>query len=212
MSIFRLFEVIADERNYLKRTQVTGQRTQVLASDGRFSTGPDAAAITHHAGAARSASVGPGPELVATWIGRQPRVPVAVERIIVGDGWGCAVYPEGGAPHWQCWSGAGTAAPPARIAAREIPWLAGNVLAAGPDRICAMVDDEPRCWLAAEVIGQRPSDVNQDRRAWGNLVRLGVGGSFTCSAMADVWSCFGDDSYGQLADGEKDVQPFGRTT
>ena len=203
-------EVIADERNYHQSAhQVTGQRSQVLASDGRYLYWPDAAGDRIMRARRDSHPLARRPELVATWIGPQPRVPVAVERIIVGDGWGCAVYPEGGAPHWQCWGGAGSAAPPPRIAAREVPWLAGDLLAAGPDRICAMVDDEARCWSAAEVLGQRPSDVTQDRLAWGNLVRLGVGGSFTCSAMADVWSCSGDDSYGQLADGEKDVQPFG---
>jgi hypothetical protein len=199
-------EVIADEQNYTP----SGQHTHVLATDGKYLYWPDAAGERIMRARRDPRPPPPRPEPVASWIGAQPRAAVTVQKVVVGDGWGCASYREGRGPHWQCWSSSASLPPP-RIAARDVPWIAGDAIVAGSDRLCAMVDKKPQCWRWPDLLRQRPSDVSQNKMAWANSRELHVGGTFACSNVADVWSCFGDDGYGQLADGEADARPFGRS-
>jgi hypothetical protein len=208
-------EIIADERDYQEAAhQITGVRRYVLATDGRFLYWPDVGGDR-----IMRARCDPRPqpargELVAAWTRGTPRAPATAEKLAVGDGWGCARFREGaddgrgGGRHWQCWTAAPPGAPAAaRIAARPIPWLLGDALYAGPDRLCAPVGDGARCWPwpAAAAEPRAPADAPAGRAAWSDGRWLHVGGTFACTYPSSVWSCFGDDAFGQLGDGRKDV-------
>lgn len=207
-------EILADEETYQPETAASAMAAardaRTLATDGRFLywTDPTRGRVMRARRDPRP--MPPRPELVASWTGGAPRLPPTVQKIVVGDGWGCVLVGERDVARWQCWDAAPPeAVPPPRVAARDVPWLIGTDLSAGPDRLCAKIEGHARCWRWPELAERRPADMPQDRAAWGNLVGLNVGGTFTCTSDSGVWSCFGEDGFGQLGDGTPGVGLFG---
>ena len=205
-------EIIADDENYQEDLSRRQQhwRPGTLVSEGRFLYWPD---ISGERIMRARRDPRPPParsELVAAWVSGTARSPVTVETVAVGDGWGCARFHEANVPLWQCWSAApANAVPTAHVAAHDVPWLLGEYLAVGADRLCAPVRDGVKCWPWPEVGSRRPDDIPAKRADWGDARSTHVGGTFACANPDSVWRCAGDDHYGQLADGIKNVTPYG---
>lgn len=126
------------------------------------------------------------------------------DRLLVGTGWGCARRGRRGARQVQCWqvpAVAGAAAPVIR--ARPVPWLAADHYAATAERLCALTDNGPRCWRPAELFGPAPTGVSFAPMSPRTIydAELAAGGDVTCTEKDNVWSCSGDDSFGQLGNG-----------
>ena len=204
-------EIVADETTYQEDQFVNAERWRpgTLASDGRYLYWPDTGGERIMRARRDPRPPPPRPELVAAWVGGTARPPAPVNTVIIGDGWGCGRFREDNVTRWQCWSAAlAGGAPPASIAAHDVPWLTSDDLFAGPDRLCASVQDSVKCWPWPDIAHQRPADLPQmDARA--RRVPVHIGGTFTCTNPEGVWSCSGDDRFGQLGDGTKNVAPFG---
>ena len=202
-------EVIADERSYQVAESLDA--TSELATDGDFLYWADAGG-ERIMRVGRASKVQPaGPALVAQPIPPQPRYPVQVEAIAVGDGWGCERFHDSGELYWQCWNAPG-AYSASKIAARDIPWLSGEGLRARAKQICAPIGDEGKCWSWPDFMEGRPSDVptaSDWRDTDKQLLDHGFGATFTCSMSILFWTCFGDDSFGQLGARGRDFFPSG---
>jgi hypothetical protein len=140
--------------------------------------------------------------------------PLSASSIHIGEGWGCAAFASEAGSTTQCWeSRRQTTAPGAAagsIRARPT-WAAGE---AGPDRLCALADQELRCWHRPRPGQQTPREWPEAGQ-WLNPRRLTreqaahpdyaqqafVGGTFACLRGDDLW-CVGDNTYGQLGVGE----------
>ncbi len=89
--------------------------------------------------------------LVATPIAyRAGARPILVERIELGDGWGCARLHDHAT---YCWQVPEVGTKPGPIKAVHIPWLDDQWIGFGPDRICTReLRNEFRCWRAPEFM------------------------------------------------------------
>jgi len=131
-------------------------------------------------------------------------------QLILGSGWGCVRLVRLGASQLQCWR----APPPGKagkdasggatpIRAQPVPWLNVDEYAGSPDRLCALVGQEPRCWRASDLFGPAPRDA-PPATATGRTIydhELAASSRFACTARAKTWTCTGDDTYGQLGKG-----------
>ena len=124
--------------------------------------------------------------------------------LIIGSGWGCVKVGRRGVTQLQCWRAPGEGkASDKPIRAQPVPWLNVDEYAASPDRLCALVGREARCWRAAQLFGPAPPDAPPatatGRTIWDR--ELAAGSGFACTAKDKTWTCSGDDSYGQLGKG-----------
>jgi hypothetical protein len=147
--------------------------------------------------------------------GGQRPPPSSVNRLIVGDDWGCARIYRQGTYHWECWGARAPRRPGAEpdieatIEARPVPWLFGDRYAAGPDSLCSQIDGKVRCWRWPDFTRRRPADMPDPKGAEdavaGSVFKalpFATGGTFRCAAEVPgpgaAWSCEGDDAFGQL--------------
>lgn len=174
---------------------------QLLATDGAhlYVTDPKSGNIL---ALGRSTAVaGAAPRTVRAERARTQR-PAATwtDRLLVGSGWGCARRGSRAARQMQCWQAAGGTGP---IHARPVPWLTGDHYAATADRLCALTQNGTRCWTPAQLFGAAPAGVSFAPTSLGTVwdAELAAGAGFSCTEKDNVWTCEGDDTFGQLGRG-----------
>ena len=182
-------ELVADRRTYHDDLRGSGAR---LASDGHYLYWTDTGGNRLWRAARTRRSL---PLRVVNSPGGGSPANVSAGYVTVGDGWGCL---GSGAPS-QCWSAGAVGSTPERIDAHRVLWLDGLKLEAGPDRLCAVTSDRnPPCWRWPDIGRHQPRAV-PDARSNQDAQGLHVGGTFTCSTSSNIWTCAGDDRFGQLA-------------
>jgi hypothetical protein len=142
--------------------------------------------------------------IVARPAATQAPRPGGSDRLLLGSGWGCSRRSRRATKQMQCWqvpAAAGASAP--AIRARPVPWLAADHYAATADRLCALTAKGARCWRPAELFGPAPADVSFAPMSEHTIYdpELAAGGGVTCTEKDNVWTCAGDDSFGQLGTG-----------
>ena len=133
----------------------------------------------------------------------QPAREMGASQLIVGSGWGCVRLKRLGASQLQCWRAPHDGKGGASIRAQAVPWLNVDEYAGSPDSLCALVAQEARCWPAADLFGPAPPDA-PPATATGETIydrELAASSGFACTAKAKIWTCSGDDRYGQLGKG-----------
>jgi hypothetical protein len=134
----------------------------------------------------------------------QPAREMGAGKLILGGGWGCVRLVRQGGSQLQCWRAPGEGkAKGAPMRAQPVPWLDVDEYAGSADRLCALVGQEARCWTAAELFGPAPRNA-PPKSATGKSIydpEIAAGSGFACTAKAKIWTCSGDDSYGQLGKG-----------
>jgi hypothetical protein len=128
----------------------------------------------------------------------------------VGDGWGCSGTHEMGGSRWRCWTANRPETLGKPILAHDVPWLATHIVFYGRDRICVAIGDagEARCWAEPVVQSAPPGDLPPNPWHWG-IGKVLVGGTFTCATRVNIWSCTGDDTFGQLGKAGQTVGYWG---
>ena len=172
-----------------------------LASDGNYLYWADGqTGSIQRAGRSVVATSEPIRTVAAKLTTAQPAREMGARQLIVGSGWGCVRLVRYGASQLQCWraphDGKGGGAP---IRAQPVPWLNVDEYAGGTDRLCALVAQGSRCWPAADLFGPAPPATATGQTIYDH--ELAAGSGFTCAAKAKIWTCSGDDSYGQLGKG-----------
>jgi hypothetical protein len=176
-----------------------------LATDGSYLYWADSkSGSILRVGRSAAATAAPIRTVVARLTTGQPAREMGASKLIVGSGWGCVRLVRRGRSQLQCWrapdAGKAAAAP---IRAQPVPWLDVDEYAGSADRLCALVGQEARCWRAADLFGPAPRDAPPATATQHTIYdpELAAGSGFACTAKAKVWTCSGDDSYGQLGKG-----------
>jgi hypothetical protein len=186
-------QVIADERTYAGN----------IVSDGHFLYWADVRAgriLRAAPSAGTSVPAARAPVATATARAQSTRA-LRPEAIAIGSGWGCARVSvrDGTDPIWHCWQAARGS-----ITARKIPWLTGNALQTGPDRVCAVAGTETHCWSRQELTrGGRPAEV--PTRPLVGSPNAAASDTITCTSVpkggdaSHGWRCAGDGRTGPKA-------------
>lgn len=149
--------------------------------------------------------------------------------LMLGEGWGCvSVQAPDASWTWQCWK---APTPQARnrrapVPAWHVPWLDPLEPEAGPDRICAVVEPDLRCWYPPSAGETEPRDWPAGAartsesaqapepppatgpRSLRNPLVATIGGTFECNGRRiDDLACTGDDRFGQLGR-DDDPSPY----
>jgi hypothetical protein len=144
-----------------------------------------------------------------------------VQRIIVGDSWGCAEIDHGDdTAHQYCWttpvSGSAPESKQAPVA-RRVPWLPVSAVA-DAERICVRDGQGVKCWVAREFFTAAPADLPERKtwRAQGEQTRHARGiwasNHVACALEGRRVVCQGSDEFGQLASGQPPLAGDGVTS
>jgi hypothetical protein len=110
--------------------------------------------------------------------------PTAVERLQLGDGWGCAQLHDHATYCWKVPEGNVVAGP---IRAEHVPWLDDQSVGFGPDRICTReLRNEFRCWRAPEFMSLARTWSKPDPNMLAPLLSWQVLRPVTRAPMRDV--------------------------
>ena len=182
-----------------------------LATDGSYLYWADSkSGSIMRVGRSAAATTAPIRTVAAKLTTGQPAREMGPGQLIVGSGWGCVRLRRYGASQLQCWRGPqgkqgkkdGKAAA-APLRAQPVPWVDVDEYAGSADRLCALVGQEARCWPAATLFGPAPRDAPGSTATGKSIYEreIWAGSGFACTAKDKVWTCSGDDSYGQLGKG-----------
>ena len=200
-------EIVADADTY---------RGGAIATDGTFLYWHDPTHNRFLRAGRDSRSLQPRPVVLAKPVDLHEQPPDGVaagSSVAVGDGWGCARVFGWNQANWQCWGADFVPSDAPHVRAKSVPWLSSAELPVGPDRLCFLNKRSDLCWPWPIFAQQRPSDLPevQEREGRGSTEsrdgQLLVGGTFACTIQyvgsERMLKCSGDNSYGQLAEGEQ---------